>query len=236
MLPWIQHRLQDGKHAIDGGFLVQWSSLALRSGLVVARKGDAVKPVPVSPSNGRLRIGARLRAARQRQGLTIDQVAASADVTKGFISRIERDETSPSVSTLVTICEVLSLPIGTLFETPQTDFVRRADAPHIQMAGAGADERLLTPRGQARLQLIRSVIEPGGTGGAELYTLNCELEVLHVLKGTMDVIFSNHTQRLSTGDTITFSGREPHSWVNPDRTRSAEVMWVIAPASWDTSA
>jgi quercetin dioxygenase-like cupin family protein len=104
------------------------------------------------------------------------------------------------------------------------------------MAGAGADERLLTPRGQARLQLIRSVIEPGGTGGAELYTLNCELEVLHVLKGTMDVMFSNHTQRLGTGDTITFSGREPHSWVNPDRTRSAEVMWVIAPASWDTSA
>jgi transcriptional regulator with XRE-family HTH domain len=203
---------------------------------MTARKGDAVKSVPVAPSNGKLRIGARLRAARQRQGLTIDQVAASAEVTKGFISRIERDETSPSVATLVTICEVLSLPIGTLFEAPQTDVVRKADAPRIQMTGAGADERLLTPRGQARLQLIQSVIEPGGTGGAELYTLNCELEVLHVLKGTIDVIFSKDTQRISAGDTVTFSGREPHSWVNPDPTRNAEVMWVIAPASWDTSA
>jgi transcriptional regulator with XRE-family HTH domain len=195
-----------------------------------------VKPVPVSPSNGKLRIGARLRAARQRQGLTIDQVAASAEVTKGFVSRIERDETSPSVTTLVTICEVLSLPIGTLFEAPQTDLVRRVEAPRIQLTGAGTEERLLTPRGQARLQLIRSVIEPGGTGGAELYTLNCELEVLHVLKGTVDVVFSSDKQRLGVGDTITFSGREPHTWVNPDRTRSAEVMWVIAPASWDTSA
>ncbi|GII23882.1 helix-turn-helix domain-containing protein [Planosporangium mesophilum] len=195
-----------------------------------------MKSVPVSPSNGRLRIGARLRAARQRQGLTIDQVAASAEVTKGFISRIERDETSPSVATLVTICEVLSLPIGTLFEAPQTDVVRKADAPSIHLTGAGAEERLLTPRGQARLQLIRSVIEPGGTGGGELYTLNCEIEVLHVLKGTIDLLFSNNTQRLGAGDTITFSGREPHSWVNPDKTRTAEVMWVIAPASWDTSA
>jgi transcriptional regulator with XRE-family HTH domain len=195
-----------------------------------------VKSVPVSPRNGRLRIGARLRAARQRQGLTIDQVAVSAEVTKGFISRIERDETSPSVATLVTICEVLSLPIGTLFETPQTDVVRRSDAPRIQLAGAGAEERLLTPRGQARLQLIRSMIEPEGTGGPELYTLNCELEVLHVLKGTIDVVFSSNTQRLGAGDTITFSGREPHSWVNPDHARGAEVMWVIAPASWDTSA
>jgi transcriptional regulator with XRE-family HTH domain len=207
-----------------------------RSGLVSARKGDAVKPVPVSPSNGKLRIGARLRAARQRQGLTIEQVAASAEVTKGFISRIERDETSPSVTTLVTICEVLSLPIGTLFEAPQTDLVRGAEAPRIQLTGAGAEERLLTPRGQSRLQLIRSVIEPGGTGGAELYTLNCELEVLHVLKGTIDVVFSRNTHRLGAWDTMTFSGREPHSWVNPDRTHSAEVMWVIAPASWDTSA
>jgi transcriptional regulator with XRE-family HTH domain len=207
-----------------------------RPGPVTARKGDAVKPVPVSPSNGKLRIGARLRAARQRQGLTIDQVAASAEVTKGFISRIERDETSPSVTTLVTICEVLSLPIGTLFEAPQTDVVRRVDAPSIQLTGAGAQERLLTPRGQARLQLIRSVIEPGGSGGTELYTLNCELEVLHILKGTIDVVFSRSTQRLGVGDTMTFSGREPHSWLNPDRARSAEVMWVIAPASWDTSA
>jgi transcriptional regulator with XRE-family HTH domain len=195
-----------------------------------------VKSVPVSPSNGRVRIGARLRAARQRQGLTIDQVAASAEVTKGFVSRIERDETSPSVATLVTICEVLSLPIGTLFEAPQTDVVRRADAPGIQLTGAGAQERLLTPRGQARLQLIRSVIEPGGTGGAELYTLNCEVEVVHVLEGTVDILFSSRTQRLGAGDTLTFSGREPHSWVNPDSTRGAEVLWVIAPASWDTSA
>ncbi|NJC72609.1 helix-turn-helix domain-containing protein [Planosporangium thailandense] len=195
-----------------------------------------MKSVPVSPSNGRLRIGARLRAARQRQGLTIDQVAASAEVTKGFISRIERDETSPSVATLVTICEVLSLPIGTLFESPQTDLVRADEAPRIQLTGAGADERLLTPRGQARLQLIRSVIEPGGTGGTELYTLNCEIEVLHVLHGTIELVFSQHTERLGSGDAITFSGREPHTWINPDQARSAEVMWVIAPAAWDTSA
>ncbi|MEV6598453.1 helix-turn-helix domain-containing protein [Actinoplanes sp. NPDC051346] len=195
-----------------------------------------MKPVPVSPSNDRLRIGARLRAARQRQGLTINQVAASAEVTKGFISRIERDETSPSVATLVTLCEVLSLPIGTLFESPRTDVVRKDDAPNIQLAGAGADERLLTPRGQARLQLIRSVIDPGGTGGPELYTLNCELEVLHVLEGTIDVVFSSGTERLGPGDTLTFSGREPHSWMNPDGHHGAEVLWVIAPAPWDTSA
>lgn len=195
-----------------------------------------MKPVLLSPSNQGLRIGARLRDARLRQGLTIDQVGTRTNLTKGFISRVERDLTSPSVSTLVTLCEVLSLPVGELFETAKTAVVRRAEAPQVFLTGSGADERLLTPRGQGRLQLIRSVIVPGGTGGPELYTLNCELEVVHVLKGRLQLQFSQHIELLAVGDSMTFSGREPHTWANPDGARTAEVIWVVAPAPWDTSA
>jgi transcriptional regulator with XRE-family HTH domain len=195
-----------------------------------------MRSVPIAAGNQELRIGARLRDARRRQGLTIDQVAQSTGLTKGFISRIERDVTSPSVATLVTVCAALSLPVGELFTAPKTDVVRRADAPHIQLTGRGADERLLTPRGQARLQLVHSVIEPGGTGGEELYTLNCEVEVVHVLRGALQVLFSKSAELLAPGDTMTFSGREPHTWHNPDPTESAEVLWVIVPAPWDTTA
>jgi transcriptional regulator with XRE-family HTH domain len=195
-----------------------------------------MRSVPIAAAGQDLRIGARLRDARQRQGLTIDQVARSTGLTKGFISRIERDMTSPSVSTLVTVCAALSLPVGELFVAPKTDVVRGAEAPHIQLAGRGADERLLTPRGQARLQLVRSVIEPGGTGGEELYTLNCEVEVVHVLRGRLEVLFSRSAELLEAGDAMTFSGREPHTWHNPDTSEAAEVLWVIVPAPWDTTA
>jgi transcriptional regulator with XRE-family HTH domain len=71
-----------------------------------------MRSVPIAAGTQELRIGARLRDARQRQGLTIDQVAQSTGLTKGFISRIERDMTSPSVSTLVTVCAALSLPVS----------------------------------------------------------------------------------------------------------------------------
>ncbi|MCO5994272.1 helix-turn-helix domain-containing protein [Actinoallomurus rhizosphaericola] len=193
-----------------------------------------MKSVPIDAGGQEPRIGARLRDARQRQGLTIDQVAQSTGLTKGFISRIERDVTSPSVSTLVTVCAALSLPVGELFTAPKNDVVRAADAPKIQLTGHGADERLLTPRGQGRVQLIRSVTGPGATGGDELYTLNCEVEVVHVLRGTLQVRFSDSVVTLAEGDTLTFSGREPHSWLNPDETATSEALWVIAPASWST--
>jgi transcriptional regulator with XRE-family HTH domain len=195
-----------------------------------------MRSVPIAAGNQDLRIGARLRDARRRQGLTIDQIAQSTGLTKGFISRIERDVTSPSVSSLVTVCAALSLPVGELFTAPKTDVVRRAQAPHIQLTGRGADERLLTPRGQARLQLVHSIIEPGGTGGEELYTLNCEVEVAHVLHGRLQVLFSKSAELLEAGDTMTFSGREPHTWHNPDADEDAEVLWVIVPAPWDTTA
>ncbi|HEU5265667.1 MAG TPA: XRE family transcriptional regulator [Jatrophihabitans sp.] len=195
-----------------------------------------MKAMAVEARDQQLRIGARLRDARQRQGLTIPQVAAITNLTKGFISRVERDMTSPSVATLVMLCEALSLPVGELFAAAQTDLVRKADAPAIHLTGHGADERLLTPRGQARLQLIRSVIEPNGDGGEELYTLNAELEVLHVLRGRIHLMFAKQEEILGPGDTMTFSGREPHTWRNPSPTREAEVLWIISPAPWDTTA
>jgi hypothetical protein len=35
---------------------------------------------------------------------------------------------------------------------------------------------------------------------------------------------------------MTFSGREPHTWRNPDPNEAAEALWVIVPAPWDTTA
>ena len=94
----------------------------------------------------------------------------------------------------------------------------------------------MTPRGQAKLQLVHSSIEPGGTGGKDLYTINCQVEVLYVLKGSVDLPLSDVSQRLSAGDAMTFAGSEPHSWVNASQTRPAEVMWVLIPAPWSGSS
>lgn len=194
-----------------------------------------MRPVPVSPTRD-VRIGARLRAARKAHGYTLDQLAAASQLTKGFLSRVERDETSPSVATLLTLCEVMSIDIGALFSAPDVALVKRADAPAINLGGTGVAEHLMTPRGQSRLQLIHSAIEPGGTGGTEPYTINCEVEVVFVLKGAIELVFSDRRQRLSAGDALTFSGGEPHTWVNASSSRGAEVIWVLIPAPWSGSA
>ena len=195
-----------------------------------------MRPVPVSPTNNGTRIGSRLRAARKAHGYTLDQLAASAGLTKGFLSRVERDETSLSVASLITLCEVMSLDVGSLFTVPEVALVRRGSAPSINLGGTGVNERLMTPRGQSRLQLVRSSVDPGGTGGTDFYTINCELEVVYCLKGSVEFLFTDHRQKLTAGDALTFAGGEPHTWVNASTSRPAELVWVLVPAPWSESA
>jgi transcriptional regulator with XRE-family HTH domain len=194
-----------------------------------------MRPVHPDPSDTRVAIGARLRNARTSQGLTLAQVAATAGLTKGFLSRLERDETSPSVATLVQLCQVLSVPVGALFAEPEIQKVSLDEAPFINLGGTGVTERLVSPRSESRVQIIRSSLTPGASGGDELYTISSEVEVLHVLAGGLTVHFVDRAVPLVSGDSLTFPGREPHNW-SADPETGAEVMWVIVPASWSGTA
>ncbi|MCG2620978.1 cupin domain-containing protein [Arthrobacter sp. I2-34] len=189
-----------------------------------------MKALPIEPSNAPLAIGSRIRAARQGQRLTIEQVAESTGLTKGFLSRVERDLTSPSVASLVTLCQVLAVPIGNLFVDPETYLTRRGEGPRVSLGGEGIHEKLLTPRHERRLQIIRAVIEPRGHGESELYAVDCDVDVLHVVSGRITVVFSSERYELDAGDTLTFPGREPHTWAN-ETDQKAVVVWTLVPAA-----
>lgn len=191
-----------------------------------------MRPMPVEATSRRAAIGSRLRAARRSQQLTIDQLAVATGLTKGFISRIERDMTSPSVSTLVSLCEVLNVNMGDLFASSDVQLVTADGAPRINLGGRGANERLLTPRRESRLQVIRSTVVPGGVGGDHLYTVNSSVDVVHVLSGSMTLQFSDRSWRLEAGDSLTFDGREPHNWFG-DTEVETELLWILAPAAWE---
>jgi quercetin dioxygenase-like cupin family protein len=164
------------------------------------------------------------------RGLTLDQVAAAAGLTKSFLSRLERDEVSPSVASLVTVCEVVGIRVGQLFEAPATSLVRAGEGRPISFGGSHVRELLLTPGTQDRLQVIRSTIEPGGTGGAELYTLDTDIEFAYVERGRLRITLTGETVLLGPGDAYTFPGREPHTWANGSPGEACEVLWVLAPA------
>ena len=61
-------------------------------------------------------IGAKLKALRLRNDLTLEEVASRSELTKGFISQVERNLTSPSISTLEYLLEALGTNLADFFK------------------------------------------------------------------------------------------------------------------------
>ncbi|WP_315925992.1 XRE family transcriptional regulator [Mesorhizobium sp. SP-1A] len=175
------------------------------------------------------RIGHLLRDRRRQLDLTLDAVAEATLLTKGFLSDIERDKTSPSVASLVKLCDVLGMPVGDLFSSSQSAVVRADERPPIKFGGTGVSDHLLTPTTSLRLQAIWSEIEPNGTGGEQLYSLRSEEEFIIVLSGELALQLENETFILQQGDAMTFDPRRLHTFYNPSDSEPTTAIFVMTP-------
>ncbi|MGI9004819.1 MAG: helix-turn-helix domain-containing protein [Streptosporangiaceae bacterium] len=180
--------------------------------------------------DGGPRIGAQLRAARLAARKSMAEVAEQAGLTKGFLSKLERDLTNVSVASLMRLCEALDISVGSLFAAPKGEVVRAGEYPPINFGGTGVREYLLTPSGEKRVQAILSEIEPGGGSGDEPYALPADVEFLLVLAGELRIVVAGEELMLAAGDAFTFASPVAHSFGVPAGAGPARVLWVISPA------
>ena len=175
-------------------------------------------------------IGPRLREARRRKGLSLSGLAERAGLTKGFLSQVERDLTSPSVGSLLRLCRALDLPVGRLFDGAHTPLVRAGERTPIAFGGSGVSEFRLTPAEESRVMVLLSEIAPGGGSGDEPYSLGADAEVAHVIEGSLHVEVGGTHHVLAAGDTLTFDAGAAHRWHNPSAAVPARVLWFLVPA------
>lgn len=174
-------------------------------------------------------IGTRLRALRRERGLTMAEVAAETGLTSGFLSQLERDLTSVSLSSLARICAVLDVRFGdVLDEAPSGEVIRRHEARSWTVVGVHEDI-LLSSRDERRFHLIESHIPPAAGAGDDLYTFPADVELVYVLAGSLELQVGRRDVSLRAGDTFTYSPREPHTWRNPSETDQAVVLWFSVP-------
>ena len=178
-------------------------------------------------------IGAQLRAARLAARRSMAEVAEEAGLTKGFVSKLERDLVNVSVASLIRLCEALDVSVGSLFQASKGEVVRRDAYPPINFGGTGVREYLLTPSGEKRVQAILSDIEPGGGSGDEPYALPADVEFVLILAGRLQITVGGEPVTLDEGDAFTFPASSARTFraVADGPTR---VLWVFSPALPDT--
>lgn len=178
-------------------------------------------------------LGARIRHLRQAQGMTLRDLAARAGVTESFLSQLERGLASPSISTLRRLASSLGESIGSLFdgETEPGVVVRREDRRVIDYPGLHARDEFLTRSRTGKLQVILSVIEPGGGTGDEPYAHDSDEECVLVLEGSLDLWIGDAFYALQEGDSVVHSSRLPHRNRN-NGDRVSRVLFILTPPSY----
>jgi transcriptional regulator with XRE-family HTH domain len=176
------------------------------------------------------RIGAQLKAARLAARMSMAEVAEQAGLTKGFVSKLERDLANVSVASLIRLCDALGVSVGSLFQAPTGEVIRHGAYPPINFGGRKMTEYLLTPSGEKRLQAILSDIEPGGGSGEDPYGLPADVEFVYVLAGQLQVNVASEQITLDQGDAFTFPANTSHTFRATPQAGRTQVLWVVSPA------
>jgi transcriptional regulator with XRE-family HTH domain len=200
---------------------------------VSADNGASDRGEPAAGPDG-VRIGAQLRAARLAARKTIAEVADEAELTKGFVSKLERDLANVSVASLIRLCDALGVSIGSMFQASKGEVVRRGEYPPIDFGGSGMREYLLTPSGEKRVQAILSDIQPGGGSGDEPYALPADVEFALILAGRLSITVAGEEVTLEQGDAYTFPADAPHTFRSVQPAGRTQVLWLVSPALPDT--
>ncbi|HJW22600.1 MAG TPA: cupin domain-containing protein [Candidatus Limnocylindrales bacterium] len=182
---------------------------------------------------GRDPLARQIRHLRRAKRLTLRALADRAGVTESFLSQVERGITSPSISTLRRIATGLDESIGSLFadDAEPGRVTRKSDRRVIDYPGLRARDEFLTRSRDGRLQVIESIIEPGGGTGDEAYAHESDEECVIVLEGSLDIWIDDVAYHLETGDSITHSSRLPHRNRNAGAVRT-RVLFILTPPSY----
>ncbi|MBW4983837.1 XRE family transcriptional regulator [Mameliella sp. CS4] len=163
-------------------------------------------------------IGREVRAYRKQQGITVAELSRLTDLSIGMLSKIENGNTSPSLTTLQTLANALSVPLTAFFK----GYEERREAVHTK-AGKGLEIERAGTRAGHQYNLLGHIGSNSSGVIVEPYliTLNTEadtfktfqhdgIEMIYMLEGKLGYLHGNQHYPLEPGDTLFFDADAPH--------------------------
>lgn len=209
----------------------------MRSNLAGRNQKSRHSPVQNPPkkqdASNAIGVGAGLRAARERAGLSVRELARRAHVSASLISQIERDRASPSVGTLFAIANELGISVDDLFKGVkqhtqsarvnrvgdvgvvrgpiQSGPVQKGTDRSVIRLQTGVRWERLTPSPDEEVEFLYVVYEVGGASCEENSLFRHDgKEYGYVISGRLGIQIGFEKYELGPGDSIKFDARMPH--------------------------
>ena len=177
-----------------------------------------------------MNLGSLLRHHRKDKKLTLKAVAEGAGVSEGFMSQVENNVKSPSVGTLMKICEAMGLNAGELMEQLQNQedlfLVTKSEWKEVDLPHTGfATRRFCPPEARNTIDSALLFIEPGKAIPVRKNVKNGQ-EVLCLLQGALKLVHGDKAVSMVQGDAVHLWSRPEHQLVSNPGDELAVVLWV----------
>ena len=172
-------------------------------------------------------IGKKIKELRLSNDLTLEELASRSELTKGFLSQVERNLTSPSISTLEDSLEALGTDLSHFFRQEQEKKIVFHTADFFEDEQEDYKIEWIVPNAQKNdMEPILLTLHPG-CDSMEMVSHSGE-EFGYVLKGSILLVKGNQTYRIKAKETFYIEGTESHYLHNPGSVE-ARILWITTP-------
>lgn len=175
-------------------------------------------------------VGTRVRALRQRRGLSLRALADLSDLSPNTISLIERGSTSPTVSSLHQLASGLGVPITAFFADSNEKakvVLTRADQRSRSGSASVVLESLAHGLEEQTCAPFVATLEHGASSGRRIMTHSGH-ELIYCLEGELAYEIEGKHYPLRPGDSLFFHAALPHRWRNGNRRPAVFLLIMVA--------
>ena len=175
-------------------------------------------------------LGARIHEERSGRGLSLEELAGRARVSRSMLSAVERGEKAPSVLILDQIATGLGTSIARLLagESQGRVIFLRAEDQDRAVDASGWERRILSPvLHGVEFEFMRTVLKAGVNPGVFLPHNPGSREYVAIERGTLRLTIDGAVYDLRKGDSIYYAGDCLHEFENPDRRHACEYYLAM---------
>ena len=177
-------------------------------------------------------IGEKIKNLRIQKNLTQEELANRCELSKGFISQVENDLTSPSIATLMDILEVLGTDLTNFFAKDENEKIIFSKDDMFETENDELKYKLkwLVPTSQKNeMEPIIIKIQPGGQYIEE--EPHSGEEFGYVLSGTIYLHLGDKKFKVKNGESFYFKPKSNH-YISNEGKKDAKVIWISTPPSF----
>ena len=172
-------------------------------------------------------IGGKLKAMRLQCGLTQEELADRCELTKGYISQLENNLTSPSIATLIDILTALGSNLKSFFSDETEEQIVFRDSDFFVKETDGQSVTWLVPNSQKN-EMEPIMVELPQGGESFVMDPHSGEEFGYVAEGCVTLVCGEESHVIHKGETFYLSGKNRHYLKNEKKT-TAKVIWVSTP-------